>query len=60
MLSLRPYQSDCIAGLRGAFRDGFHSPLLVSPTGSGKTVMFSFMTGRLIESGKRVSAALRK
>ena len=54
MLSLRPYQSDCIAGLRGAFRDGFHSPLLVSPTGSGKTVMFSFMTGRLIESGKRI------
>lgn len=54
MIELRPYQSDCIAGLRGAFAAGFHSPLLVSPTGSGKTVMFSFMTGRLIESGKRI------
>lgn len=52
--TLRPYQDQCIAGLRGAFRDGFHSPLLVSPTGSGKTVMFSYLTGRLLESGKRI------
>lgn len=36
MISLRPYQDQCIAGLRGAFTQGFHSPLLVSPTGSGK------------------------
>lgn len=54
MIALRPYQDQCIAGLRGAFRDGFHSPLLVSPTGSGKTVMFSYLTGRLILAAQRV------
>lgn len=52
---LRPYQDQAIAGLRGAFRDGHHSPLLVSPTGSGKTVMFSYLTARLLEAGQRVS-----
>lgn len=55
MIVLRDYQECCIAGLRGAFRAGFHSPLLVSPTGSGKTVMFSYLTGSLVGNGKRVA-----
>lgn len=55
MITLRPYQDQCIAGLRGAFAAGYHSPLLVSPTGSGKTVMFSYLTGRLLAAGKRVA-----
>jgi len=55
MITLRPYQDQCIAGLRGAFAAGYHSPLLVSPTGSGKTVMFSYLTSRLIAAGKRVA-----
>lgn len=55
MITLRPYQDQCIAGLRGAFRAGFHSPLLVSPTGSGKTVMFSYLSARLREAGQRVA-----
>lgn len=55
MIRLRPYQEQCIAGLRGAFSAGYHSPLLVSPTGSGKTVMFSYLTGRLLAAGKRVA-----
>lgn len=55
MIELRPYQDQCIAGLRGAFSAGYHSPLLVSPTGSGKTVMFSYLTGRLLAAGKRVA-----
>ncbi len=54
MITLRPYQDQCIAGLRGAFRDGFHSPLLVSPTGSGKTVMFSYLTSRLTDAHQRI------
>jgi DNA repair protein RadD len=54
VIQLRPYQDKCIAGLRGAFSAGFHSPLLVSPTGSGKTCMFSYLTSRLLESRKRV------
>lgn len=55
MITLRPYQEQAIAGLRQAFRDGHHSPLLVSPTGSGKTVMFSYLTARLLEARQRVS-----
>jgi DNA repair protein RadD len=54
MITLRPYQEQCIAGLRGAFAAGYHSPLLVSPTGSGKTVMFSYLTDKLVRGGKRV------
>mgnify|MGYP001221137057 CR=1 FL=1 len=54
MITLRPYQSTCIAGLREAFRGRYRAPLLVSPTGSGKTVMFSYLTSKLLEAGKRV------
>lgn len=60
MISLRPYQETCIAGLRGAFRQCFHSPLLVSPTGSGKTVMFSYLTARLLEARQRVSILVHR
>lgn len=55
MIALRDYQDAAIADLRSAFRDGYHSPLLVSPTGSGKTVMFSYLTARLREAGQRVA-----
>lgn len=54
MISLRPYQEHCIAELRGAFRSGYHSPLLVSPTGSGKTVMFSYLSACLLRALQRV------
>lgn len=54
MIELRTYQDTCVAGLRDSFRAGFHSPLLVSPTGSGKTVMFSYLSARLREAGQRV------
>lgn len=54
-LQLRPYQDAWIAGLRTAFRDGYHSPLGVLPTGGGKTVCFSYLTARLLAAGQRVS-----
>lgn len=38
---LRHYQEKAIADLRQAFANGRKAPLLVSPTGSGKTVFFS-------------------
>lgn len=53
VIQLRPYQDQCIAGLRGAFSAGYRAPLLVSPVGSGKTVMFSYLAGRLLAAGKR-------
>ena len=51
---LRPYQSDWIGGLRGAFRAGHHSPLGVLSTGGGKTVCFSYLTSRLTQNRQRV------
>jgi superfamily II DNA or RNA helicase len=40
-LQLRPYQQQAIADLRAAFRDGARAPLLVGPTGMGKTVIIA-------------------
>jgi superfamily II DNA or RNA helicase len=53
-VTLRPYQDAAIQGLRDAFSAGYHSPLLVLPTGGGKTVCFSYLTSRLQAAGKRV------
>lgn len=53
-VTLRPYQDAAIQGLRDAFAAGYHSPLLVLPTGGGKTVTFSFMASRLAANGKRL------
>lgn len=38
---LRPYQSDALCSVRQAWADGLDNPLLVLPTGGGKTVVFS-------------------
>ncbi len=54
MITLRPYQSQAIEDLRASFRAGHHSPLLVMPTGAGKTICFSYLTERLVSAGKRV------
>jgi DNA repair protein RadD len=53
--TLRPYQEAAVQGLRDAFTAGHHSPLLVLPTGGGKTVCFSYLTARLTAAGKRVA-----
>lgn len=60
MITLFDDQKHCIAGLRAAFRDGYHAPLLVSPTGSGKTVMFSYLSARLKEAGQRVAILVHR
>lgn len=54
MIALRAYQDASIAALRDSIRRGKRAPLLVSPTGSGKTVIFSYLTSRLVAGGKRV------
>lgn len=53
-LTLRPYQSQAVADLRAAFRSGARAPLLVAPTGSGKTVMFSAITQGAVARDRRV------
>ena len=53
-LTLRDYQSRAIHDLRCAYRQGARAPLLVCPTGAGKTVMFSAITASAIERGRHV------
>jgi len=53
-MNLRTYQQECIEALRKAFNAKHRRVLLVAPTGAGKTVMFSYLTSKLIERGNRV------
>ena len=43
MITLRDYQLDLVDSVRNAYRAGKRAPLVVSPTGSGKTVLFAFI-----------------
>lgn len=53
MIELWPFQGNLIGDLRMAIRAGFKAPLMVSPTGSGKTVMFAYLVSKLAHNGKR-------
>jgi DNA repair protein RadD len=53
MIELWPFQEQLIQDLRRSLLTAHRSPLLVSPTGSGKTVMFAYLTGRLAANGFR-------
>ena len=53
MLELWPEQTGIMDQLRSSLRAGYKSPLIVSPTGSGKTVMFAWLAGMLAASQKR-------
>lgn len=54
MLELRSYQRDAIEALRKSIASGKRRPVLVSPCGSGKTVIATEIIRRAIEKGKRV------
>lgn len=51
---LRDYQKFAIEAVRDSYRKGHRRPLLVSPTGSGKTLMFSYIAAGMHQNGKRV------
>jgi superfamily II DNA or RNA helicase len=53
MIELWPFQKTLIQALRETLLSGHTTALLVSPTGSGKTVMFAYLTGKLSTAGKR-------
>ena len=53
-MQLRPYQERAIQDLRNAFRLGAQAPLLVLPTGGGKTIIFTEITRAAAEKGKKV------
>jgi superfamily II DNA or RNA helicase len=52
--ALRPYQRRAIEDVREAFRTGAKAPLLVVPTGGGKTVVFSHIATSAVAKGKPV------
>lgn len=54
MITLRGYQQSIIDAVRAAFIAGHRSQLIVSPVGSGKTVMFSYMARSAVSKGLRV------
>jgi superfamily II DNA or RNA helicase len=51
-LILRPYQSQAISDLRLAYRDGARAPLLVMPTGAGKTCVMAEILRALEARGR--------
>lgn len=55
MVSLREYQSRGVADIRAALAAGKRAPLYVAPTGSGKTVIFSYIAHGAAAKGKRVT-----
>ena len=51
---LRNYQKQSIDDLRKAYRFGARAPLLVAPTGMGKTIIFSTIAASAAAKGNRV------
>lgn len=54
MITLYPYQQKLVDQARASMLSGKRAPLLVSPVGSGKTVIFSYLAARVASKGKRV------
>jgi DNA repair protein RadD len=52
--SLRDYQHDAIARVRAAYGSDHKRVLLVSPTGSGKTVAFAYVIASAAKRGRRI------
>jgi superfamily II DNA or RNA helicase len=53
-MTLRDYQTTAIERIRNAYRDGFKAPLLVLPTGGGKTIVFNYIAQQTSARNKRV------
>ena len=51
-LTLRPYQHQAISELRASYREGARAPLLVAPTGMGKTVIMAEILRSLADRGR--------
>ena len=54
MIQLRSYQQDAVDAIRASYRSGHRAPLYVAPTGSGKTITFSFIAQGSQAKGNRV------
>lgn len=58
--TLRDYQQAAVDAIRASIRAGARRPLLVAPTGAGKTVIFSHITANAIERGNRVTILVHR
>lgn len=54
MIQLRPYQTQLVQAIRAAYAHSCRAPLLVLPTGGGKTVLFSYVTANAAARGRIV------
>jgi replicative superfamily II helicase len=54
MIQLRDYQEEIVNGIRKSFANKNKRVILCAPTGSGKTVMFTYMVKSAIDKGGRV------
>jgi superfamily II DNA or RNA helicase len=54
MISLYDYQEQYIAEIKSLFRQGKKRVVLCSATGSGKTIMFSYMTREASQRNKKI------
>jgi superfamily II DNA or RNA helicase len=53
-MNLFDYQIEAVNDLRRSYVAGAKAPLLVLPTGGGKTVCFTYMTSEALKKGRRV------
>jgi superfamily II DNA or RNA helicase len=51
-LTLRPYQHQAISELRASYREGARAPLLVLPTGGGKTIVMAEILRSVADRGR--------
>lgn len=54
MIRLRDYQQLGVSDIRNAYRAGKKAPLYVAPTGSGKTVLFAYISDGTSRKGNTV------
>lgn len=53
-MELREYQKNLVGGVRNSMLNGKTTPLIVLPTGGGKTVIFSHFTSKIYEAGQTI------
>src|SRR3989339_618871 len=52
-MELRPYQNEAVQAIRNEWKDGRQKTLLVLPTGTGKTVVFSKVVEEETQDGSK-------
>ena len=53
-MQLREYQTTALEQIRSSLKKGYKAPLLVLPTGAGKTVIFSELANDFVRKGQKV------